>query len=89
MHSLEVDIFGRKFRLRTDDVSRTQAVVNEINLRLQELQSIYENLDFTKLLLLLVLQQQEKILDLKNQNQKLSEDLERMNLMIGKIIGET
>lgn len=88
MQSVEVEIFGRKFRLRTDDVERTQLIVAEINNQLQDLQILYESLDFTKLLLLLSLQQQEQVLDLQSKNNILSSDLERLNLMIGKIIGD-
>jgi len=88
MQSVEVEIFGRKFRLRTDDVEKTQTIVAEINNQLSDLQILYESLDFTKLLLLLALQQQEQVLELQSQNILLSSDLERLNLMIGKIIGE-
>lgn len=88
MQSVEVEIFGRKFRLRTDDVERTQLIVAEINAQLSDLQILYESLDFTKLLLLLALQQQEQVLDLQSKNNILSSDLERLNLMIGKIIGD-
>ncbi|HNZ06469.1 MAG: cell division protein ZapA [Candidatus Cloacimonetes bacterium] len=88
MQSVEVEIFGRKFRLRTDDVEKTQTIVAEINNQLSDLQILYESLDFTKLLLLLALQQQEQVLELQSQNIQLSSDLERLNLMIGKIIGE-
>jgi len=74
--------------LRTDDVEKTQTIVAEINNQLSDLQILYESLDFTKLLLLLALQQQEQVLELQSQNIQLSSDLERLNLMIGKIIGE-
>jgi len=88
MQSVEVEIFGRKFRLRTDDVEKTQLIASEINSQLADLQILYDSLDFTKLLLLLALQQQEQVLDLQGKNHILSSDLERLNLMIGKIIGE-
>lgn len=88
MQSVEVDIFGRKFRLRSDDPQRICDVVNEINRQLNELQSSYDQLDFSKLLLLLALQQQEKVFTLQQKNQELASDLERLNQMIGKIIGE-
>lgn len=88
MQPVEVEIFGRKFRLRSDDVEKTQLIVAEINSQLSDLQILYESLDFTKLLLLLALQQQEQVLELQSQNTILSSDLERLNLMIGKIIGD-
>ncbi len=88
MKSVEVDIFGRRFRLRSDDPEATLAISEAINRQLEELREQYENLDFTKLLLLLSLQQQEKITSLSDRNQELSTDLERMNQMMEKIIGE-
>lgn len=89
MRSVEVEIFGRKFRLRTDDAERTIEVVNAINTQLRELDELYETLDFSKLLLLLAFRLQEKIIDLNSQNNTLSTELEQMNLMVGKIIGES
>jgi len=88
MQSVEVEIFGRKFRWRTDDVEKTKLIASEINSQLADLQILYDSRDFTKLLLLLALQQQEQVLDLQGKNHILSSDLERLNLMIGKIIGE-
>ncbi|MDP2173715.1 MAG: cell division protein ZapA [Candidatus Cloacimonadaceae bacterium] len=88
MKSVEVDIFGRRFRLRSLDPDETLQIASEIDKQLNELKDLYEQLDFTKLLLLLALQQQEKVLNLGRKNQELSADLERMNQMIGRIIGE-
>lgn len=88
MKSVEVEIFGRRFRLRSDEPEATIRVAEAINAQLSELRELYETLDFTKLLLLLSLQQQEEIASLSHRNQELSSDLERMNQMVGKIIGE-
>jgi cell division protein ZapA (FtsZ GTPase activity inhibitor) len=88
MQSVEVEIFGRRFRLRSDDPLRTRRVADEINRQIAELNENYENLDFTKLLLLICLQQQEQVLILSDKNSELSSDLERMNQMISMIIPE-
>ncbi|NLK49680.1 MAG: cell division protein ZapA [Candidatus Cloacimonetes bacterium] len=88
MQTVEVEIFGRKFRLRTDDTAKTNAVVAAINAQLQDLQDLYEDLDFTKLLLLMALKQQEKINDLNHKNELLDTDIKKMNAMIGQIIGD-
>ncbi len=88
MNSVEVEIFGRKFRLRSDNPQMTMDIAEAINLQIDELRTKYESLDFTKLLLLISLQQQEAIQQLSVQNKELSTDLERLNNMISKIIGD-
>lgn len=86
MQSVEVEIFGRRFRLRSDDPLRTQKIAEEINRQIAELCEHYDDLDFTKLLLLICLQQQEQVLTLGEKNRGLSSDLERLNQMISMII---
>jgi cell division protein ZapA (FtsZ GTPase activity inhibitor) len=86
MHAVEVEIFGRRFRLRSDDPEKTTRVADEINRQINELSSQYDNLDFTKLLLLICLQQQEQVIDLGDRNLELGTELERMNQMISRII---
>jgi cell division protein ZapA (FtsZ GTPase activity inhibitor) len=88
MQSIEVDIFGRKFRLRTDDPDRLERIVAEINTQLDELQKTFDTLDFTRLLLMLALQQQEKVDVLEDQTRERGTDLDMLNSMIGKIIGD-
>jgi len=88
MNSIEVEIFGRIFRLRSQDPALTMQIATELNRQINELKEKYDNLDFTKLLLLIALQQQEQVQQLQVRNKELSTDLERMNQMISKIIGE-
>ena len=88
MQSIEVDIFGRKFRLRTDDPDRLERIVAEINTQLDELKKTFDTLDFTRLLLMLALQQQEKVDVLEDQTRERGTDLDMLNSMIGKIIGD-
>ena len=86
MQAVEVEIFGRRFRLRSDDPERTTKVAEALNEQIAELSKQYDNLDFTKLLLLICLQQQEQVLVLEDKNTELGSELERMNQMISKII---
>lgn len=88
MNSVEVEIFGRKYRLRSDNPQFTLDIANAVNAQIEELNLKYEGLDFTKLLLLISLQQQEAIQSLSTKNRDLSADLERLNQMITKIIGD-
>ncbi|HPB18528.1 MAG TPA: cell division protein ZapA [Candidatus Cloacimonas sp.] len=85
MESVEVEIFGRRFRLRSDDPERTKRVADEINNQIDALSKHYDNLDFTKLLLLICLQQQEEVLTLGDKNRALNSELERLNQMFTKI----
>ena len=84
MQSVEVEIFGRRFRLRSDDPERTKQIANEINDQIDALSKHYDNLDFTKLLLLICLQQQDEVLTLDAKNRALSSELERLNQMLSK-----
>ncbi|HNX37397.1 MAG TPA: cell division protein ZapA [Candidatus Cloacimonadota bacterium] len=88
MNSIEVEIYGRIFRLRSQDPALTMQIAADINKQINELKEKYDNLDFTKLLLLVSLQQQEQVQLLQIRNKELSTDLDRMNQMISKIIGE-
>ena len=85
MQSVEVEIFGRRFRLRSDDPERTKQIANEINDQIDALSKHYDNLDFTKLLLLICLQQQDEVLTLDAKNRALSSELERLNQMLSEI----
>ncbi len=82
---MEVEIFGRRFRLRSDDPERTKRVADEINNQIDALSKQYDNLDFTKLLLLICMQQQEEVLTLGDKNRALNSELERLNQMFTKI----
>ena len=88
MQSVEVEILGRKHRLRTDDPEQTKAVAKAIDSRLNDLQARYELLDYSRLLLLAVLQMQNDIFELDKKNQNLNKELEKLNQMIGKIISD-
>ncbi|MEN6444725.1 MAG: cell division protein ZapA [Candidatus Cloacimonas sp.] len=86
MQSVEVEIFGRRFRLRSDNPERTSKIAEEINNQIDDLSKHYDNLDFTKLLLLICLQQQEEVLTLGDKNRDLSSELDRLNQMLSKIM---
>lgn len=88
MQSVEVEIFGREFRFRTDEPEQTQEIASTINEELNTLRELYENLDFTRLLLLLALRKQDEIIALRKQNLELEKNLERVNQMVEKIVGE-
>lgn len=88
MKSVEVEIFGRRFRLRSDDPKATLSIAEAINSELNRLRELYENLDFTKLLLLLALQKQDEINTLNHRMQVQEKELDRLNQMVEKIVGE-
>lgn len=86
MHSVEVEIFGRRFRLRSDDPTRTQQIAADLSSQLNELYNMYEHLDFSRLLLLLCFRQQESLQTASDVNLQLKTELERVNQMIEKLI---
>ena len=89
MNSIEVEIFGRKYKLKGDDTQKLRLIADKLNSQLIELGEQYELLEFSKLLLLCSLQLQEKLLDLGKTNQELKDELERMNQMISAFIRDT
>jgi cell division protein ZapA (FtsZ GTPase activity inhibitor) len=88
MKSVEVEIFGRRFRLRSDNPRDTVAVADTINEELNQLRELYESLDFTKLLLLLALKKQDEINSLNDKTHEQEKELDRLNQMVEKIVGE-
>lgn len=74
--------------MRTDAPEQTKAVAKAIDSRLNDLQARYELLDYSRLLLLAVLQMQNDIFELDKKNQNLNKELEKLNQMIGKIISD-
>lgn len=86
MSSIEVEIFGRKYKLKGDDTQKLRLIAEKLNQQLIELGEQYELLEFNKLLLLCSLQLQEKIIELNKTNQELKDELERMNQMISAFI---
>jgi len=88
MRSVEVQICGRKYRLRCEDPLEIQAIADDINVQLEDIKQQTDCIDFHKLLILLVLQQQEHMRDLRKVNAELKSDIDRMNQMVSKIIGE-
>ncbi|MEF3694748.1 MAG: cell division protein ZapA [Candidatus Cloacimonadota bacterium] len=88
MTSIEVAIFGRVYRLRTSDPEATLMVAAELDRQLNELKERYEITDFSKLILLVALQQQEEVQSLKKNYQTQGKELERLNQMVSKILGD-
>ena len=89
MSSIEVDIYGRKYKLKGDDTAKLRLIAEKLNIHLMELGDQYELLEFNKLLLLCSLQLQEKVIELNKVNQELKDELERMNQMISAFVFDT
>ncbi|HQB97718.1 MAG: cell division protein ZapA [Candidatus Cloacimonadaceae bacterium] len=86
MQSVEVEIFGRRFRLRSDNPTRTEQIAAELSQQLTELYETYEHLDFAKLLLLACFQREENLQKALEENNTLKSELNRVNQMIEKIM---
>ncbi|MCK9185785.1 MAG: cell division protein ZapA [Candidatus Cloacimonetes bacterium] len=86
MQSVEVEIFGRRFRLRSDDPTRTKKIAADLSQQLHDIYEANDQLDFARLLLLVCFKQQEDYQLLLEDNDKIRAELERMNQMIEKIV---
>jgi len=89
MSSIEVEIFGRKYKLKGEDTQKLRLIAEKLNQQLLELGDQYELMEFNKLLLLCSLQLQEKLIEQGKANQELKDELERMNQMISAFIHDT
>ncbi|HOD17474.1 MAG: cell division protein ZapA [Candidatus Cloacimonadaceae bacterium] len=89
MNSVEVEIYGRKYKLKGENAQKLRLIAEKLNEKLIQLGENYEFTDFNKLLLLCSLQLQEQLLDLTQANQGLKDELERMNEMISTFIRES
>ncbi|HCM16289.1 MAG: cell division protein ZapA [Candidatus Cloacimonadales bacterium] len=86
MQSVEVEIFGRRFRLRSDNPTRTEKIAADLSHQLTELYETYENLDFARLLLLACFQREESLQKTLEENNTLKSELNRVNQMIEKMM---
>jgi cell division protein ZapA (FtsZ GTPase activity inhibitor) len=89
MSSVEVEIYGRKYKLKGEDTGKLRLIAEKLNQQLIEMGEQYDLLDFHKLLLLCGLQLQEKVIELGKSNQELKDELERMNQMISAFIHDS
>lgn len=86
MKSVDVEIFGRKYHLRTDKPEELQATAKAIDQELRHLSELYENLDYSKLLLLLLLKKHSEIKSLQSNSAISEKELERLNQLVGNIV---
>lgn len=86
MQSVEVEIFGRRFRMRSDDPTRTQRIAEDLSRQISEIYAVNDELDFARMLLLVCFRQQEELIEVLADNDKIRTELERMNQMIEKIV---
>lgn len=89
MSSIEVEIYGRKYKLKGEDTQKLRMIAEKLNQQLMELGEQNELLEFNKLLLLCSLQLQEQIIELSKSNKELKDELERMNQLINAFIQDT
>jgi len=86
MKSVEVVIFGRRFRLRSDDPTFTQKIAEDLSKQLSELYENNEQLDFSRLLLLACFQREEQLQRAIRENDELKAELNRVNQMLESIV---
>ncbi|MDD3535670.1 MAG: cell division protein ZapA [Candidatus Cloacimonetes bacterium] len=86
MQSVEVEIFGRRFRMRSDDPTRTQRIAEDLSRQISEIYAVNDELDFARMLLLVCFRQQEELIEVLADNERVRTELERMNQMIEKIV---
>nr|MDK2851116.1 hypothetical protein [Candidatus Cloacimonadota bacterium] len=86
MKSVEVVIFGRRFRLKSDDPTYTTKIAEDLSRQLTELSETYDQLDFSRLLLLACFQKEEALQNITRENEELKEELHRMNQMLENLV---
>ncbi len=85
MDSITVEIYGKKYKFKGEDTLKIEEYAKFLNLILNDLDNKYNIPDASKLFLLAALNISEKYFELKEQNAKLSEDLENLHQQINLI----
>ena len=88
MKSVEVEIYGRKFRLRGEDPEKINRIVEALNEQLEELNDKYNIIDQNQLFLLNSLNIAEQLIDLQDINMNLKEEIDRLNKLISTFISD-
>ncbi len=86
MKSTEVEIFGRKFRLKGDDPDKIKAYADFLNQHLDSLQSKMEFVDQNKLLSLGAIIVTEKYFNMVDQNKMLIEEIRKLNEVLNSAL---
>jgi cell division protein ZapA (FtsZ GTPase activity inhibitor) len=88
LKSVEVEIYGRKFKLRGDDPDKITRIAKALNQQLEELNDKYDIIDQYKLLILNSLIISEQLIDLQDLNVSLKEEIDRLNKLISTFISD-
>ena len=89
MGSIEVEIFGRKYKLKGEDTNKLRQIAERFNQILLEISNEHEMLEYSKLLVLCGLQLQDKVYDLSQTNRELREELDHVNEIISSVLQDS
>ncbi len=88
MQPIDIELFGRKLRIRGDNPAKVQEYADFLNAQLEELQSKVEFTDHTNLILFAALIITEKYFQERDMNSALAEEMNRLNDMIKAFVSE-
>ncbi len=88
MKTIEVELFGRKLRIRGDDPAKIHKYADYLNAELNELKSKIEFTDHTNLILFGALIITEKYFLERDMNNALADEMNRLNDMIKAFVTE-
>jgi len=85
MKTVEFEILGKKYYLKSSDPELTQKRAQELNLQLEELNEKFNTVDQNKLFVLYMLMLLEKYSDELQKSEKLEADLKQLEVILNNI----
>ena len=83
MKPVEIQLLGKKYYFRSDDPEKLLKTASYLEEQLEELNSRFNTVDQLKLFAMYALSITEKFFTEKENNKKLSSELEQINKMLG------
>ncbi len=88
MQPIEIELFGRKLRIKGDNPEKVREYAKFLNAQLEDIQSKIEFTDHTNLILFGALIITEKYFQEREMNSALAEEMNRLNDMIKAFVSE-
>jgi len=86
LYSVDVEVYGKRYRMRSDHPERTKKVASLLDKRMDEISQQYDIVDLNKILLLSAMRLTEELLLTSEQNRDLIQEIQELNQLISTSI---
>ena len=84
MESVEIEIFGKRYRMKGNDPQKIKQYAAYLNKRLDEINSKFDIIDQKKMFVLTSLVIVEELFDLKDEHMDLKKKIKELNIILKK-----